>query len=86
MTYVPPILITIPIPLEDSKKRRLGPFSTTSGANFRLRCSQDEYNLIHDEAKQLGITGSLFARCIIVSVAQVMKKHRESHSTNDEAS
>lgn len=81
--YQPPIKVTIAIPLAEPRKK--GPFGTTAGANFRLRCSEDEYALIHREANLLGIKGAMFARASAVRVALALKKHREEESTSDEA-
>ena len=80
--YVPPIKITIPLPVEQPRKR--GRQSTTAGANFRIRCSPQEHALIHEEANILGITGSMFARVVAIKVALALQKHRQGGSTDDE--
>jgi len=83
MTYTIPIKITIPVPIDEGRKK--GPFGTTAGANFRLRCSEDEYTLIHEEANHIGVKGSSFARCAVVSAANALRKHRLAGSELDEA-
>ena len=83
MNYCPPIKITIPLPTETVRKR--GPQSTSKyGGNFRVRCTNEEYDLVHEEAKHLDISGSMFARCAMVRTAQALRDHRLANSTEEE--
>lgn len=82
--YDPPIKVTIPAPSEIPRAR--GPNSTGKyGGNLRVRCSNQEYDLVFDEAALLGVTPSNFCRWCIVQTALAMRAHRLSQSKSDNA-
>lgn len=84
MTYCTPIAIVIPLPEEHPRGRGVNA-TKGYGGNFRIRCTNDEYDLVQEEAALLGISGAMFARCAAVRAAAALRKHREENSQEDEA-
>lgn len=83
-TYTPPIKVSIPTPCEIPRAR--GPNAVTGyGGNLRIRCSDAEYDLIKEEARQLGFGIAAFGRWTMTHVARVLKEHREKQLTSDYA-
>ena len=84
MKYDPPIKLYIPLPSPFPIGR--GPNATSSfGGNLRVRCTDEEYNLIQLEAYLLGLSLAGFSRWCILHAAKALKKHREEESTSDSA-
>ena len=84
VAYDTPIKVTIPVPSEIPRAR--GPNSTSQyGGNLRVRCSNQEYDLVFDEAAMLGVTPSNFCRWSIVQTALAVQEHRLSKSKSDTA-
>jgi hypothetical protein len=81
MSYEPPLKITIPIP--SVFPNTYGPHSTGKrGGNLRVRCTNGQYDAIQKEASLLGITLAMFCRWSAVHVADMLREHRETASTN----
>ena len=80
MSYDPPYKISIPTPSEIPKG--FGPNSTGKrGGNLRIRCANAEYDMLAEEAAELGITIANFGRWCSVQVAQKLREHRLNNST-----
>ena len=81
-SYDPPIKITIPVPSEIPPRR--GRHSTGRyGGNLRIRCTDTEYDLVQQEAKELNLTISGFGRWCIIRIAAALRTHRLEESTAD---
>lgn len=80
MSYDPPLKIFIPLPAHMPTTH--GAFSTAHrGGNFRIRCTNAEYDAVQEEAKRLNISLANFGRWCMVRVAEHLKEHRLSNST-----
>ena len=80
MSYDPPYKVSIPTPSEIPKG--FGPNSTGKrGGNLRIRCTNAEYDMLAEEAAELGITIANFGRWCSVQVAQKLREHRINNST-----
>ena len=81
MTYEPPLKITITAPTEIP--RGFGPNATGKrGGNLRVRCTDNEYDLIHRESIKLGLTLGMYVRWCAVQVAHQLQSHRDLNSTS----
>jgi hypothetical protein len=77
--YDPPLLLRIPLPSEIPRSK--GPDATSGyGGNLRIRCTDEEYNMIKEEAALLDLTTANFCRWVILHSASALRKHREEDS------
>jgi hypothetical protein len=77
--YDPPLLLRIPLPSEIPRNK--GPYATSSyGGNLRIRCTNEEYDMIKAEAALLDLTMANFCRWVILHSASALRKHREENS------
>tara|TARA_R100001594_G_scaffold44758_3_gene77246 strand:- start:2033 stop:2317 length:285 start_codon:yes stop_codon:yes gene_type:complete len=81
MAYDPPLKICIPLPSPIPRAR--GHRSTTGyGGNLRIRCTDEEYTLVQNEASELGLPLAAFSRWCIVYAANALKEHRDAGSSS----
>lgn len=81
MSYEPPLKVSIPVPSLISPN--YGPNSTGKrGGNLRVRCTNAEYDMIQEEAGHLGISLAMFTRWCATRVAEQVKLHRITSSTD----
>jgi hypothetical protein len=81
MSYEPPLKVSIAVPslitpnygVNSTRKR---------GGNLRVRCTNSEYDLIKEEADHLGISLAMFTRWCATRIAEQVKQHRITASTN----
>lgn len=79
-TYEPPLRVTIPLPCELPRGR--GRSSTGRyGGNYRIRLTNDEYNMIQQEAAELGISMAAFGRWCVKQIAMQLREHRTQQLT-----
>jgi hypothetical protein len=84
MSYEPPLKVTIPTPSQLPKG--FGVNSTGKrGGNLRIRCTNNEYDVIQKEAAKLDITLAMFCRWCAIHVSKQLIKHRKELSTDMEA-
>jgi hypothetical protein len=84
MSYEPPLMITIPVPMTLPTSR--GANATGKrGGNLRIRCTNKEYDFIQEEASKLGITLAMFCRWCATRVATELEQHRLKEETNSYA-
>jgi hypothetical protein len=77
--YSPPLALTIPLPTDIPRSR--GIFATTGyGGSLRVRCSDEQYDLVKEEAALLDISLACFCRWVIIHAASSLRKHREEQS------
>lgn len=82
MSYDPPLKIFITVPGHMPIMR--GAFSTAHrGGNYRIRCTDKEYDIIKEESAHLNISMANFGRWCAVRVAEALRTHRLSESTDE---
>lgn len=80
-SYEPPLQIKISLPSEF--KKRFGPESTGRyGGNLRVRCTNEEYDMMKAIAEKLNLSLAMFVRSCAVQTARILRDHETEQNNS----